>query len=290
MTERKSTKWLVAILIALLMVFGFGFVSVSADIIMEPDDDFYRDHMADCHYEDRAYLANGVKGLAHVYESPENSKIKFGLDNGLIATVLCIYEDSEGIQWGFVDTEKGGGWLMLDEVLLVYDCEAFMDEHYAEITNVDTVLSDEYAGEEINYWEYPGAAEPDGTITCENEEPVYISHCYTDEKGHQWGYFGYYFGCKSKWVCMDDAQADYEDLYQVAPSTEVKLVDANSTLYPASTEKAETSSQTVTTTGSVSHPNQISPISFILIGLVVAVVVIAVVFLIVWMIKSHKES
>ena len=48
--------------------------TATADVLIEPSDDFYRTHAEECEYLDRSYTANGKEGYVALYQSPKSSR------------------------------------------------------------------------------------------------------------------------------------------------------------------------------------------------------------------------
>lgn len=66
---------------------------------------------------------------------------------------------------------------------------------------------------DLNVWLYPGAKEPANYINVpKSENCMGGSPEYSDEFGHNWGYFSYYYGMKG-WICTDNPTGSYEELY-----------------------------------------------------------------------------
>ena len=55
---------------ALLLTLLLLGTTATADVLIEPSDDFYRTHAEECEYLDRSYTANGKEGYVALYQSP----------------------------------------------------------------------------------------------------------------------------------------------------------------------------------------------------------------------------
>ena len=186
-------KKILALLFALLLLMpslAFG------DVIVEPDNSFYRTHQQECqHREGRTYLANGPDGSLNLYTAP-NGTVAKSLENGAAFYCQWTYTDKQGIVWGF--SERHGAWAPLGYTLVQYDHIAFRKEHADKIAAPEEQTAIEY--QTVYLYEYPGAPSPleMGNLDLTAEQT------YTDEQGHRWGFVSYIYGIRNKWFCLDD--------------------------------------------------------------------------------------
>lgn len=200
-------------LMAAFVCFLICTLSVRADVIWEPEDSFYEEHASKCSYVNRSFTADGPDGTVILYESPESAKVVDTWGNGYQVYISYTYEGSNGILWGVCENESGQtGWVPMEYMKVVYDHISFQEDYGSEIVEQSGVLEEQYRGEDIWIWEYPGAKEPSNVSLDLPDLPEYIS-MYRDEKGYNWGYVGYYYARRDFWVCIDQPMADYEQLY-----------------------------------------------------------------------------
>ena len=84
-----------------------------ADLIWEPMDDFYFDHMDECRRIDEEFLAEAD---TPIYESPQNAAQSGVIRAGETQQITYVWTDSRGIDWGYVEYWKDGmihGWISL---------------------------------------------------------------------------------------------------------------------------------------------------------------------------------
>ena len=184
-------------------------LSVTADVIFEPDDSFYERHASQCTYVNRVFRANGPDGVVILYKSPESSRVIDTWENGFEVWISFVYEDEDGVAWGIYDRDKTG-WMPMDYMELVYDSISFMEEYDEQITASQGSLDKEYLDKEVNFWKYPGSEE---FYAEEIDSNFNYNAVYVDGAGHTWGYTGYYYGRRNIWVCIDNPAADYAELY-----------------------------------------------------------------------------
>ena len=188
--------------------------TVRADVIWEPQNSFYEKHSNKCEYVDREFMANGPNGEVIVYKSPENAAEIGTMKNGETTWVTWTYTDADGTVWGYPN-RVADGWVPMDYMQVVYDYISFEEEHGNEFVEESGFVDEFYMKRSIYLWNYPGStvfAEIDMTGDWADRLPEY-NKTYVDEAGRKWGFCGYYYGQRNFWVCLDDADADYEALY-----------------------------------------------------------------------------
>jgi len=204
-------KKVALVLAVVCMVLSLGTVPVCADVIYEPDDQFYYEHMSSCSNENRVYIANGPGGEVTLYENPESSEVQGKSDNGTELYVSVLYKDKDGNEWAQVEQfdTNIGGWIPLAYLYSKYSDAEFRKDY--PVRTESGMLPGEYLGENIFLWDYPGG-EVMGDMIMEEDFPEYYQ-AFTDEEGRVWGYYSYYYGWKNFWVCIDAPAASEEELY-----------------------------------------------------------------------------
>ena len=168
---------------------------VRADLILEPEDQFYQAHADQCEYVDRSYYTDGSVDF---WTAPNGRKKgSFPADTRL--QVTHVYTDSQGAQWGvFLDQESG--WILMADVYLDYDSRQFREDHEEEILpGEEQVLAE---GEKAVFWSYPCSGENWGTEELQQE--LKFSEFYTDDQERLWGNVGYYMGSRDFWICLSE--------------------------------------------------------------------------------------
>lgn len=203
-------------------------LSVRADVIFEPRNSFYQTHAEECTYISRYFTANDPDGQVTVYKSPESPGVIVTLENGTEIYISYTYQGKDGIEWGFYyNNDSEAGWIPMDYLQVIYDHISFQEEYGGEITEQTGSLGEEYKGKDICFWSYPGSRECIVRTMDWQGMPEYIK-VYTDKKGYNWGFVGYYYGTKDSWVCIDQPEADYEELYPDGyPQTGTRAEDGN---------------------------------------------------------------
>ena len=170
---------------------------VQADLILEPEDQFYQAHADQCEYVDRSYYTDGSVDL---WTAPNGRKKgSFPADTRL--QITHVYTDSQGAQWG-VFLEQESGWILMADVYLDYDSRQFREDHEEEILpGEEQVLAE---GEKVVFWSYPCSGENWGTEELQQE--LKFSEFYTDDQERLWGNVGYYMGSRDFWICLSEPE------------------------------------------------------------------------------------
>lgn len=188
-----------------------------ADVIWEPDDDYYWDHYKDCTHYGRGCLANGKEGYILLYNSPGSNRPVSAFANGNLFYVSFTYEKG-GTTYGVVQYELDGyggvipaysggqtAWVNMADMLLVYDNQSFIEGHDAVFTTyTDELAGYDFGGLDIALYTYPGSGTLGSTLAPEwLEGDIPITSVYTDEDGLAWGYVPYLYGHRG-WLCISD--------------------------------------------------------------------------------------
>lgn len=275
-------------LLGMMTCFLLCTILVHADVIWEPDDDFYEKHRSDCTHVGRQFIADGPDGVVILYESPTSDKEVATWENGHQVWIAFTYEDGQGVVWGFPsEGERNSGWMPMEYMKVVYDSISFVEEHSSRIDEQSGCLDESYKDDKIYYWKYPGSDEGD-SISMQNWDymPDYSS-VYTDEEGRSWGYVGYFYGYRGIWICLDNPTAEYEELFPngapqvgIKDDAEIKKETLNEEIQSEETQTAEN----LNTERIKPQTNQRTIV--VVIVLVAAVVLVTIVLLV--MLKKRK--
>ena len=189
---------------------------VQADLILEPEDQFYQAHADQCEYVDRSYYTDGSVDL---WTAPNGRKKgSFPADTRL--QVTHVYTDSQGAQWGvFLDQESG--WILMADVYLDYDSRQFREDHEEEILpGEEQVLAE---GEKVVFWSYPCSGENWGTEELQQE--LKFSEFYTDDQERLWGNVGYYMGSRDFWICLSEPENQEISMEEEPPKVPGQAVE-----------------------------------------------------------------
>ena len=168
---------------------------VQADLILEPEDQFYQAHADQCEYVDRSYYTDGSVDF---WTAPNGRKKgSFPADTRL--QITHVYTDSQRAQWG-VFLEQESGWVLMADVYLDYDSRQFREDHEEEILPGEEQVLPQ--GEKVVFWSYPCSGENWGTEELQQE--LKFSEFYTDDQERLWGNVGYYMGSRDFWICLSE--------------------------------------------------------------------------------------
>lgn len=220
--------------------------TAAADVIWEPQDDFYSKHREECEYVGRIYQTAGAGESVTLWDSPEAKRAFGTAANAQQGMVQFVWRGE--MEWGYVyglgEDGSEAGWVPMDELSLVYDSRQFEEDHAQEITVGDPAPADFSA---CVLYSYPNGpvkgelAEHEGYMPFEQV----FTQTYRDEAGKNWGYVGYYMGHRRAWVCLDDPMNGELDtaVVEVQPSAAQKAG-----------QPALPKSSNVPATGDVNHP------------------------------------
>lgn len=194
-------KRILSLFIAILFLLN-GFAAFG-DVIFAPESEFYEQHRKECTYVDRDYYANGEKGYIALYKNPESPIVAYHR-NAQRLRIVYTYKD-----WGMVSRIGGYSqevekWVKMSDLYLIYDDEAFLEEHQNEFyKSVLELKSADLEDKVIHIYKYPGSREH-WEYTMRDDELIQLTYHYKDAEGRSWGRVGYHYGIRSSWICFSD--------------------------------------------------------------------------------------
>lgn len=226
-------RWFLAV--CLILVFPFA---AYADLLVEPQNDFYTRHSSDCTHLGRSFYANGEQGFLSLKKEPGSKSETAAILNGEIIHIMFTY-NHKGDIWGVTEIytpdesydKWPNGWVPMSELLLVYDYISFAEEHQDEFYTYTGNYNMLYETEDIVFWTWPGSGEKAWVLENEwrNSETdssfLQASHAYKDADGREWGFFGYVYGNRNSWVCLSDPGNADIPAFNPAPQPELWQTD-----------------------------------------------------------------
>ena len=209
----------------LLLIFALAFVisaisgAALADLIWEPENDFYESHTEQCEYVNSSFYSNGPTGYLELFNKPDGSGLGFA-DNGQMFYVSFAYKGDAG-DWGIVeyskqegklipadyDSDVYTGWIKLSETVAKYDSAAFSADHADSIKTFEGDASALLEEAFVSAWTYPNSGELKEKLDMEWVDDDFadaFSVSYTDAEGREWIFCGYYRAHRNFWVCLSD--------------------------------------------------------------------------------------
>ncbi len=251
-------KRFATLLLILVLCLSLG-MSALADVIYEPEDDFFEKHRDECFYENRVYMAWGEAGHAAVMKNPKSNKVMEELPNGTEVYVGWIWGKEGG--WALLE---GRGWVRMDELSVKYDSISFEEEHGAEFVILEEPEFIDLTGCEcLQLWRYPGDTEPFATLSWTGEDawfsepPKDLSFNTIYESpsgGHRWGYVHYFYGYRNCWVCLTAPDAAW-----FCGSSELSEEQPPNTPSPAETPAPTEAPVSTVSPASTASPAHASP-------------------------------
>ncbi len=212
--SKQNHIGLVRIIFACVMLASLLSGFAMADVIWEPNNDFYAEHSNECEYVNRNFYSNGENGYMEIFTEPGGSSLGFA-ENGKIFHVQFSYKLGDEI-WGVVEyTENNGrleprgandfetGWIKLSDTVLKYDYQSFDEDHSSEYKPYDGDYSELEGIQNIVMWTFPNSGETTGTLD-KSDENLNIQSVYTDIDGVKWGFVSYYYAMKNFWICLSN--------------------------------------------------------------------------------------
>ena len=197
--DRKRKVFLRMVISVCIVVFVFAHpLSASADVIFEPDNDFYGRHSDECSYFDRSCIAGAD---TYLWDAPNLVTGNQRAQEGEKIYISFVYTDKDGIEWGLA--ESLDKWILMADLYLEYGTPEFMEEHSNEIYEDEPYLLS--YGTEFVSWSYPESGvidRPDASVTDDYE----ITTFYKDPDGRLWGYRAYMHGTRDIWICLSDME------------------------------------------------------------------------------------
>ena len=217
---RKCIIALIAVCFLLMPIF-----TAYADLLIEPENDFYAQHRNQIIYLGRSFLANGANGFTTVKKEPGSKNEIAKLHNGEVTYVQysCLFN---GEFWGIlthVGTSSNGktGWVRLDEMLVLYDYVAFEEDHFNEIYYYNGDYNEIQENRSAIAWPWPGADAPLWTFEDLDMNSFRASYAYKDNEGREWGFVTYLFGSRNVWFCLSDPLNRDMPVFNPAPEPSV---------------------------------------------------------------------
>ena len=205
---KRFLKLLSAFLMGMALVLSAA-VPACADVIWEPEDEFYQAHWEECTRVNRGYTLAGAGGSVELWSAPDGTVLK-KLENGGARNIAYCWTDG-GTEWGYTEwglDDRDPGWVRMEDMKLIYDSQEFMKDHSEEIETVDPITVDFRS---VKLFPYPNGPESRATVMNDLEESIQFETVYTDEAGLRWGYVAYQYGIRQRWICLDEPMIEGTD-------------------------------------------------------------------------------
>lgn len=233
-------KNLIAVAIAAAAAFSALTANVSADVIVEPTNDFYWNSPEKCEYIHwRSYTVNKQSVVYLTPKASENPSEHLGsLKKGDVTRVGFSYTDKDGTVWACCTMPDGqDGWIYMDRLDVIYDAYSFLEEHRDEMRDYNGEIDMYIPEERVVIWEYPFSEkhwifEAESWYTAEDYPYIdgVADKCWTDPNGNTWVYNDCFSSKKydrvdNSWVFLPNLETDdrndlnraYEEIFYYAP-------------------------------------------------------------------------
>ncbi len=198
-------------------------LAAHADIIVEPDNDFYAEHQDQMTQLNRSFVA--LEGGAYVLEAPDSLSEIAWIPEGesVFLDFSCLYE---GAYWGF--SQNDNGWVNINELEVLYDYISFEEEHLSEFYPYEGTYDTIRETQSAIAWAWPGSGDPLFTLEDLDADSFSVAHAYQDSDGREWGFVGYYHANRNFWVCLSDPVN--RDIPAFNPAGEAQVWESDTTL------------------------------------------------------------
>lgn len=292
----KRICQVVAAAIAALMILCLALPALYADVIFEPQNDFYFEHHQDMRYVNKDYLAPGpVDG----YESPEDDDVTLTVDEGTQLYISFVYTDENGEEWGVYEdwSANATAWYRLSDLVPVYDYRDFANEHKHEFSPYTDELKDlPLEGGDMPLWSYPGSEDLSGYVYLDEYFTAadYADSVYVDPDGRTWVFIPYYHGGHG-WVNADDPLNPDPVIFDLNAPAETPALTPEPTEEPvaeSTTEPLPTEEPLVDDAPSGGHPMGLGVALLIVLAIAAVgfVVIVSVVLIIVFYVLNKKKK
>ena len=213
--KKAGSLWLKLSIAALLAaVFALALpLAAGADLIPEPDNDFYRRHFSGCTPLQRSFYANGRSGSVSLRAEPGAKNEGMVFENGTELFIMYTYNNGGEI-WGVTEIWETGenGWLPMVDLLLVYDHISFAEDHLDEFYTYSGVYEALKTIPDLIFWTWPGSGEIDSILESKwrsnsEHEAIFLAGdkpAYKGADGLEWVFIPYLFGRRDAWICLGD--------------------------------------------------------------------------------------
>ena len=173
----------------------------------EFDDSFYTRFSAQILNLGRTFIASGENNYVSVMDAPDLENEIARLENGesVFMEYSCLYK---GKYWGYMAIPGSStdeyGWVMLDELLVLYDYVSFREDNIDDIFSGFFNVQNIRDAEAVIAWEWPGSGVPLWTVEGLDIGMFNFAYYYWDEGGRAWGFIRYLHGGGNIWVCISD--------------------------------------------------------------------------------------
>jgi len=220
-------KRFLAILIACILLLPAA--TARADVVW--GNDFLDRNRDEVKPMNRLFLVNGPNGHVSAKVAPGSKVEEATYDNGDLILIGSTYLH-KGRYWGIPPISHmyyGKGWILMDELLMVYDHIDFVSEYQEELHAYTGGAGRILESEGYYLWRWPGSDMQKRHYLTEymQESDFVAQNAYTDNEGREWVYFCISGGetysglsqinAATGWICLDDVDNAKIPAFKPAP-------------------------------------------------------------------------
>ena len=206
-------KRCITILVLLAVLMTTLPLSARADMLAEPDNDFYRRNYDKCVALQRSFYANGRSGSVSLKARPGSGGEVLNFENGTVLFIMFTYNNN-GTIWGVTEIwePRKSGWLPMDDLLLKYDYISFEEDYRDEFYSYSGAYDALQEIPDLIFYTWPGSGEISRILeaqwrnSSEHEKNFLEGNktAYKDSEGREWVFIPYLFGRINGWICLSD--------------------------------------------------------------------------------------
>lgn len=183
-----------------------------ADVVWEPENNFYKFHKGSTKEDGGEYTVNSEKGYAAFADKPGGSAAEFYLTNGTEITIICTYEKG-GRTYGMCESiselnRDVAGWVNMKDMVKLYRSREFKKEHASEINFREANQLKKSIVGDVCLYSYPLSGEILSRVKSDGKEEFGFIAIYEDKDGRTWGEKEYRGDESDGWVCLSDPLND----------------------------------------------------------------------------------
>ena len=231
--RRTQLTVLIVVVVTIMLISTAG--RARADVMIEPDNDFWRRNTDKMVSMVHNFYANGEAGYVIFVAEPNIVRESFSVSNGEIIYITYTYTDDAGVIWGVTERNTGNadrtdwksGWVKMSELQVIYDSYIFYDENKDSFLNRTFNAADYYTDGDFIVWTWPGSGVIEQVIRenliADGELPIDVmgETIYIDSDGREWGHAAYLYGSRDVWICLTELSNNEIPAFNSAPMPEL---------------------------------------------------------------------
>ncbi len=187
-------------LLIFLLIVILSSVSVCADLIIPPNDEFWEENQALCTPHRQYYIT--VENTVLV-DNPESQNKIETIGKNEYLYIEYLYRDKNHDVWGLQSLYDESFWVKLDTLERLESYHLFNEEHRYELVE-EFIEIPLYENKWLVCYQYPNSFRISSAPNADFSDSMTVFETWTDENGIKWGNLGKYAG----WIRLDQLYSD----------------------------------------------------------------------------------